>query len=104
LEWAQNENQSLRATAYWLLGRLLLTGRLGSYDKLEELPFIWKDVLGEDIAARNSALLALKQMGRRNPILAKDILAEVAVSGANDESIRKEICDTLSFEFEYFAE
>ncbi|MBP1618239.1 MAG: hypothetical protein H6Q14_2066 [Bacteroidetes bacterium] len=103
LEWAGSENLSLRATAYWLLGRLLLTGKLGSFDKLIALPYIWEDVLGENAVLRSSALLAFKQIGRRNHDLAENILAEISSSKTDNEALRNEVYDTLSFEFEYFA-
>jgi 3-methyladenine DNA glycosylase AlkD len=103
LEWAGSENPSLRATAYWLLGRLLLTNKLNSFDKLNALPYIWEDVLGKDAVLRNSALLAFKQIGRRNRNVAENILAEISSLKTDNEALRYEVYDTLSFEFEYFA-
>lgn len=104
LEWAQSENESLRATAYWLLGRLLLTGKLNSFDKLNGLPHIWSDTLGEDVVLRNSALVCFKQIGRRNPVLGESILAEISNFQTGNETLRKEVHDNLAFEFAYFAE
>lgn len=103
LEWAQSENDSFRATAYWLLGRLLLTGRPTSFSEPDTLPCIWKDTLGQNIVLRNCALMCLKQLGRRNTALAESILAEISSFPTDNEVLRKEVHGNLSFEFEYFA-
>ena len=103
LEWAQSENDSFRATAYWLLGRLLLTGRSTFFSELDTLPFIWKDTLGQNVILRNCALMCLKQLGRRNTALAESILAEISSFPTDNEVLRKEVHGNLSFEFEYFT-
>ncbi len=102
-EWAKSDNQSLRTTAYWLLGRLLLAKKIDSYPDINSLPYVWDDVVSDDLPLRNSALLALKQIGRKNKDVATEILAQAEKLQTKDEMLKKEVYESLSFEFEYFA-
>lgn len=102
-EWTHSENSHLRATGYWLIGRLLLCKISDEFDDIDQLPKIWTDVLGEDLLVRNGALLALKQIGRRDKRLRESILSRISSFPAESEFVKSEVLDSLSFEFEFFA-
>jgi len=100
--WVKNPNFFIRTTGYWLLARLLLSKKRQQIEFLDQAPFIWEDALNEDFVLRNSALLALKQIGRMSKILAENILARIAQIETNNKLIYEEVTESLSFEFDFF--
>lgn len=102
VEWARSENVSLRTTAYWLLGRLFLAKKMTSFGSLDSLSSIWKDVLSDVLYLRNSALLALRQLGRQDSVVAGKILYQITQLDTENETLRSEVYESLTFEFDFF--
>lgn len=100
--WANSNEVALRTASYWLLARLLLSRKIDSFDFRDRLPRVLDDLLVEDVFLRNSALLVLKQVGRRSKSLSALILDRLSDFKDNADLIRKEIYENLSFEFHFF--
>lgn len=103
-EWGQSENQSIRATGYWLLVRLFLTKKITTEFGIETFPFIWDDVISEDTFLRNSASLVLKHIGRQSQATAKNILLKLEIYKDSEDLIKQEAYNSLAFEFEFYFE
>lgn len=102
-EWSNSKNQSIRATGYWLSARLLLLKKTNNV-AIESFPHIWEDMVSDDITLRNAASLCIKHIGRLSRIIADNILSHIGIYKDNDDILKREIYDSLSFEFEYFFE
>lgn len=103
-EWGQSEDQSIRATGYWLLVRLFLTKKITTEFGLETFPLIWDDVISEDTFLRNSASIALKHIGRQSQATAKNILLKLEIYKDSEDLIKQEAYNSLAFEFEFYFE
>lgn len=102
-QWGNSENQSIRTTGYWLLARLLLLKKTDNVT-IESFSHIWEDLISDDISLRNAASLCIKHIGRQSKVVADNILSHIEVYKNNDDILKREIYDSLSFEFEYFFE
>lgn len=102
-EWGRSADENIRTTGYWLLARLLLLKKTENITK-ESLPFILTDVVSENTFLRNAALLALKHIGRQSKDTAVKILTELSAYKEDEDLIRQEAYNSLSFEFEYYFE
>ncbi|MFT4222386.1 DNA alkylation repair protein [Dysgonomonas sp.] len=103
MKWSKNQTSSIRVTGYWLLSRLMLLKR--SKDILpESLPYVWEDILSEDSFLCNAALLALKQIGRQSKDIAEIVLQRILAYKESEDRLKREVYDSLDFEFEYFFE
>ena len=102
LEWINSEDENVRSTGYWLIVRRLLTKTFSNTIQLDTFPYIWDDISSENTSLRNAATLFLKNAGKINPQLADQILEKVIIFKDSENPIKKEIYDSLSFEFEFF--
>lgn len=102
LEWINSSDQNVRATGYWLIVRRLLTKKFNGTVQLDTFQYIWNDISSENVSLRNSATLFLKNAGKISPLLADQILERVIIFKDSENSVLKEIYDSLSFEFEFF--
>lgn len=103
MKWSKNESTSIRTTGYWLLSRLILLKKSKEIYP-ESLPYIFDDILSEDIFLRNAALLTLKHIGRQAKDTAEIIMQKVAVYQKDEDLLKQEIYNSLDFEFAYFFE
>lgn len=102
LEWINSEDENVRSTGYWLLVRRLLTKTFNNIIQLDTFKYIWEDSSSENVSLRNAATLFLKNAGKVTPQLANQILEKVTIFKDSESPIKKEIYDSLSFEFEFF--
>jgi 3-methyladenine DNA glycosylase AlkD len=101
MKWSKNQASSIRATGYWLLSRLMLLKK--SIDILpESLPYVWEDVLSEDMSLRNAALLTLKHIGQLSKDTAEIIMRKISEFQKSEDILKQEIYNSLDFEFGYF--
>lgn len=102
LEWINSEDENVRSTGYWLIVRRLLTKAFNPTIQLDTFQYIWEDISSENTSLRNAATLFLKNAGKVTPQLADQILEKVIIFKDSENPIKKEIYDSLSFEFEFF--
>lgn len=99
--WSNSDNADIRTTGYWLLTRLFLTKKATAILS-DSFSFILDDAIAEDTFIRNSALLALKQIGRQSREQADKILEKLSVYKEDTNLIKQEAYNSLAFEFEYY--
>ncbi len=102
LEWINSEDENVRSTGYWLIVRRLLTKTFDSIIQPDTFKYIWDDIFSENVSLRNAATLFLKNAGKLTPQLADQILEKVIIFKDSENPIKKEVYDSLSFEFEFF--
>ncbi len=99
--WVKDTDENIRATGYWLSGRLLFLKRLNHQD-ISRFGLIWDDAVSGNVSLRNSATLALKHIGRQSKETADAILKKFSAYQTEEDLIKREIYDRLAFEFEYY--
>jgi 3-methyladenine DNA glycosylase AlkD len=97
-EWSDSQDESVRTTGYWLSVRLLLAGK--AVDRKRD--YLYTDLVSENVSLRHAALLLLKRLGCLSETAAKEILSNIASFQHADAPVKKEIFDSLKFEFEYW--
>lgn len=102
LEWINSEDENVRSTGYWLIVRRLLTKTFNRTIQLDTFQYTWEDISSENTSLRNAATLFLKNAGKVTPQLADQILEKVIIFKDSENPIKKEIYNSLSFEFEFF--
>lgn len=102
MEWANNTDYKIRTTGYWLLARLILSKRLAEKLRTEDFRTIWDDIVSEDLFLRNASLLILKHIGRQSKEDADKIINTLKPFKNNENPVKKEVYDSLSFEFEFY--
>lgn len=104
--WSDSIDEEIRTSGYWLLARLLLikshlTDNLDHNVLLEKIiPDLDSDSYFLSLSAQN----ALKFLGRTSKELSHKILTEIQDFQASDNPVKKEIYQSLSFEFTDFFE
>lgn len=101
-EWIENQDETIRATGYWLFARLcIIRSESVVRVRFEELLERAKaDLKSESLLLRQSALNTLKFFGRISSDSAERVMRWVADFEHSFDSQEKEIFDLLSFEFE----
>lgn len=102
-EWTAYEDEDIRATGYWLIASLIKIKR-SSEVHLDRYPEIWEDVVNNNTSLKNAALTALKFFGRVSKAITAEILSKLAPLNESDDLAKKEIYNSLKFEFEYLFE
>ena len=102
MEWSKSDIPRHRATAYWLLSRLIITKKIDNSIRFNTMPYLVEDTYCDNISLRNAALLLLKNLGRTSPIQAHEILEKLAGFEKSSCQLHREIYDSLKFEFEYY--
>jgi hypothetical protein len=103
LEWMQSNDDSVRNTGYWLYARLYLSHR----EKIETIPGVLllehatQDLKSDSLLLRQSALNALKFLGRFSEEYAQKVLYEIESIQEIDRKMKSEMIDLLRFEFGY---
>ena len=100
--WVNDDSEDIRTTGYWLLSRRMLTKTIKSDINLDALPFIWDDITSQNVTLRNSANLFLKNTGRLSEKKGNVILEKVRPFKDSDNLLKKEIYDSLAFEFGFY--
>lgn len=100
-DWENSKEDDIRTTSYWLLARLSLLKTLGSMP-INGFTYIFDDIISSDIFLRNAAILALKHIGRQSKGERYIILEKLAGFKDEEDPLKREIYDSLSFEFEYY--
>lgn len=100
-DWANNTNQKIRSTGYWLLARLIITKNYHSNFTEDAYSYLWDDLLSTDISLRNAAILFLKNAGRLSSKTCDLVLKQLHSFKNSDNQLEKEIYDSLAFEYEY---
>lgn len=101
--WVCSSDIEIRITGYWLLARLFIAKKNEAIS-VDKLPFIWTDIISENIFLRKASLLALKHIGRQSKDIADNILQKVSVYKNEENLIKREAFDSIAFEFDYFFE
>ncbi|MFR9165922.1 MAG: DNA alkylation repair protein [Dysgonomonas sp.] len=101
LDAANSKSESVRATGYWLLARLIISGAVDNID-MDKLNYLWNDLLSENVSLRNASILLLKRVGRLSQILSVEILKKTEPFRNSADAVKREIYDSLSFEFEFY--
>lgn len=102
-EWSNTVNEDIRTSGYWLLARILIAGK-SSEGIISSCAFshIYSDILSEDHFLHNAANLALKHLGRQSKTEADNILNKLLSYKEDPDPTKREIYDSLSFEFEFY--
>lgn len=104
--WSDSIDEEIRTSGYWLLARLLLI-KSHLTDNLDHnvlLKKIIPDLDSDSYFLSLSAQNALKFLGRTSKELSHKILTEIQDFQASDNPVKKEIYQSLSFEFTDFFE
>lgn len=104
--WTDSIDEEIRTSGYWLLARLLLI-KSELADNLDHnvlLEKIIPDLDSDSYFLSLSAQNALKFLGRTSKELSHKILTEIQDFQASDNPVKKEIYQSLSFEFTDFFE
>lgn len=104
LTWANNADENVRTTGYWLLVRRLMMKTFAETLHLDTLAYVWNDLSTENVSLRNAATLFLKNAGKTDQVLSQQIVEKVSVYKDSPNAVLKEIYDGLKFEFEFFYE
>lgn len=100
-ESTKNSRDYIRSTGYWLFARLCIikAETLEAVGSEELLINAIKDLDGESLLLRQSALNALKFFGRISDERASNILQMVSHLEGSNDPVEKEIMSVLEFEF-----
>lgn len=102
--WVRNHNDDIRATAYWLYARLWLskseTTKKINHDLLVKKAI--EDVVSPPHTLRTAAQNALKFAGRNSKETAAQILTTIKNFENDEDWVKNEIFNALSFEFTHF--
>lgn len=99
--WILSEDEDIRATGYWLLARLIIVRSplTDSCNLAQVINSAIRDAADESYFLRNSALSALKYLGRLSKEVARQILDNVSDYKDSDDKHKNEIYEGLNFEF-----
>lgn len=101
-EWTSYSNEDIRSTGYWLLSVLAKTKKHTDIN-LDLYPSIWEDSSnGGNPTLRNSAITALKFIGRISREYAREVMYNTECLKDSTDPIHLETYNTLKFEFEFF--
>ena len=100
--WIEDESESIRTTGFWLYVRLMLVQSdvLAKINKKLIIEKAMENILSENVLLSRAALDALKQLIRRDEESSDVIMNQIAGFADSENSIKKEIFDSLQFEFE----
>lgn len=104
-EWAEHDDEATRTTGYWLFARLCIahSETVARISKPLLLRHAVADLKSESLLLRQSALNALKFLGRRSKEHASEILQSVELLEGINEISKSEMLDLLRFEFEFIG-
>lgn len=100
-EWARNEAEYIRATAYWLFARLCII-KSDLVDKINSQNLVGhtiNDLRAESLLLRQSALNALKFYGRLSEKNASFVLQSINSFEESENAVEVEMLKLLKFEF-----
>lgn len=103
VDWIQSSDEKVRNTGYWLYARLCLA----HVEVIEAIPATLLlenallDLKSDSLLLRQSALNALKFLGRLSKEYAQKVLQEVESLIDINEKMKSEMIDQLRFEFDY---
>lgn len=100
-QWCCNQDADIRTTGYWLSVRRLLAKQVEGKLDISGITDIWSDIESDNVSLRNAAILFLKNAGKTDASLAEHIIQKLSVYKDSDDAFRKEIYDSLSFEFDF---
>jgi 3-methyladenine DNA glycosylase AlkD len=105
-KWIQSADDEIRTTGYWLFVRLLMNQKtkLNDQKKEEIVDKAILDVENSSFFLNKAALEALKRVGRKNQSLADKVLEKFSDYKNADDLEKREIYDSLMFEFELFRD
>ncbi|NDW09550.1 DNA alkylation repair protein [Dysgonomonas sp. 520] len=104
VEWSNSDKQMFRTTGYWLLGRLLLLKRTEGEIAVNRFSHIISDVESDDSSLRKAAIQLLKYIGRQSGSDAIDILSLFKGYEGSKDDLKREIYDSLQFEFDFYGQ
>ncbi|MDR1518205.1 MAG: DNA alkylation repair protein [Dysgonamonadaceae bacterium] len=101
--WTAAEDSTLRATGFWLFGRLAVSPSsvADKIDFQDVVHYAIGDLAKPSVFVRQAALNALKCAGRTNPEIATWILNKLSPFRDAENPMEREIYAALRFEFEY---
>ncbi|MBD8387986.1 DNA alkylation repair protein [Dysgonomonas sp. BGC7] len=103
LEWADNLDENVRTTGYWLLVRLFLTKKADKVTS-HSLDYVLGDVISNNTFLRNAALSVLKHIGRQSKDESDYIVDKLSIYKEDPDPIKQEAYNSIAFEFEYYFE
>lgn len=101
IEWITSKEDSIRCTGYWLLARLLITGKVTDIS-FDVAPHVFIDLLSDNVSLRSASILLLKYIGRLSENVAMAILEKIEPFQTSSDPVEREIFDNLDFEFKYY--
>lgn len=101
-KWADDADDEIRITGYWLLTRLLLSKKLEVKFSSKDFEHLWEDVVSEKLFLRKGAALTLKQLARQSKEEADLILEKLRPYQTDDDPIKQEAYKEVAFEVEFF--
>lgn len=102
---AQDDTLENRASAYFLLGRLLISRKSESSKvNLADYPLVWDDVIDNNLSIKNGAKLFLQNVGKISQPYASEILSKLAFLKDATNLALREVYDSLAFEFDFYYE
>lgn len=101
LDCVNDEEVGVRATGYWLLARRVMDKGNEEDVDCRKMSYLWSDIEGSDITTQNAAMLFLKNTGKTSLENATNILRKIIAYKDSNDSVKKEVFDSLMFEYEY---
>jgi len=101
LECINSNDQEIRASGYWFLGRHLMTNSFEDVIELNCLENVWTDVVSEYIILRNAAKILLKSLGKVSEIQSKEILKRLSALKNSKNALEAEVYYNLVFEYDF---
>lgn len=101
-EWVVSIDDSIRNTGYWLFARLIISHSplAKTINNMLVIEHALSDMLDASVFLSQSALNALKFSGRISSDNVEFILQNIAKFKTEDDQLKKEIFEQLSFEFD----
>lgn len=101
-EWVISNDESIRNTGYWLFARLIISRSplAKNVNNMLVIEHALLDMLNSSVFLSQSALNALKFSGRISTENVEFIMHHIANFNTEDNLLKKEIFEQLSFEFD----
>jgi len=105
-KWTDSKDEEIRTSGYWLFARLLIVKSelVNQINQKEIMEKMISDLSTGSYFLRLSAQRALIFLGRTAESFSKKILEEIQDFQASEDAAKKEIFDSLSFEFTDFPD
>lgn len=101
-EWANDINEQVRTTGYWLLVRLFVTKKIDKTIDIKAFnQYIWEDIISDDLFRRNASLSVLKYLVRKSKEEGLAILDKLSIYKDESDPIKQEAYNCIAFEIDF---